>query len=289
MMGSSSHNSLNAFSRGLLDSATAARLAREAECGAPHAALYLRTLVAEAHLGLNLLHWAGFRDGMRVLEVGAGAGFLTAFLQASGVNLTAIEPVAQGFDITLAARTTVAQATGSAPSILTLEARQLDAAHHGLFDLIFSVNVVEHFQPLAKNLDGMRRVMAPGGIQAHTCPNYRVPYEPHYGIILLPFVPACTPFATKLRRDGLWRSLNFITAGNVRHYGKENGLNVTFQPGLLAEALRRLQNERVFAERHPEWVHHLAAALDWSGLTQLLSLVPAGLATPMTFRLQRKC
>jgi hypothetical protein len=75
---------------------------------------------------------------------------------------------------------------------LPLEARELDPERH-----IFSVNIIEHFQPLDDNLDGLARVMKSNGVQVHTCPKYHVPYEPP-----------------------IWRSLNFITVrtcGSMQH------------------------------------------------------------------------
>ncbi|MBL6613014.1 MAG: methyltransferase domain-containing protein [Reyranella sp.] len=288
MMDTLSHNALSAFSAPLLKPINVAQLARELGWDDTSANLYLASIVNEAHLALNLLDWAGIRDGMRVLEVGAGAGLFTAFLQAQGIAVTAIEPVAQGFGATLAARVIVSRSVSQAPNILALEARQLDPARDGLFDMIFSVNVVEHFMPLIENLDGISTVMAARGIQVHTCPNYRIPYEPHFGTALLPVIPARTPHIAKRCPQELWQSLNFITAADVRRYAKSRGLEIRFQPGLLAVALRRLLHEEAFAGRQPRWLSLLAHAAHLSGLIAPLSLLPPGLATPMTFRLQRE-
>ncbi len=281
-----SHDELDAFSAPLQTADNIARLARDTGWEERQAGLYLASILGEAHLGLTLLDWAGLNADARVLEVGAGAGLLSAFLQARGVALTAIEPVAQGFDATLAARTIVARGTGMAPDISPLEARQLDPARDGPFDVIFSVNVIEHFQPLQENLDGMARVMAPGGVQVHTCPNYRIPYEPHYGVPLLPFFPGRTPPAAR-HGDGLWRSLNFITAGDVHRYARAYGLQASFQRGTMGASLRRLRTEKAFAARQPPLLHHIASLSHWTGLTALLGAVPPELATPMTFCLRK--
>ena len=62
----------------------------------------------------------------------------------------------------------------------------------GQFEFIFSVNVIEHCQPLEPNLEGMAGVLSPGGRMLHTCPNYRVPYEPHLRTPLIPAAPGLT-------------------------------------------------------------------------------------------------
>src|SRR4029078_9138827 len=115
---------------------------------------------------------------------------------------------------------------GVTPRILPLQAQELNRAEHGVFDVIFSINVIEHFQPLADNLAGLARVMSPKGIQIHTCPNYHVPYEPHFSIPLLPFAPALTVrlWRRHLRINPLWQSLNFITVADLRSYAAQNGL-----------------------------------------------------------------
>src|SRR5580692_10181563 len=64
------------------------------------ATLYLDAVCNEAHTGLRLLEWAGLQPGQRVLELGAGGGLLSGYLQSRGVDLTAIEPAEAGFEAT---------------------------------------------------------------------------------------------------------------------------------------------------------------------------------------------
>jgi SAM-dependent methyltransferase len=262
----------------------AAQLASEAGFSTQHAHLYLDAIVNEAHLALRLLKQVHLDVNNRVLEVGAGAGLLTAFLQSRGCNLVAIEPVDDGFEATPTLSRIVRESTGISPRILRLEARELDCASHGLFDLIFSINVIEHFQPLDANLAGMARVLSPTGVQIHTCPNYSVPYEPHFGIPLLPFAPHLTVglWRRELRNNPLWRSLNFITATDLRDYAAQNGLEAVFARGAMGQALRRLRREPEFAARHPALLRWMAEIAQHTGLTMLLEHLPAALATPMT-------
>jgi SAM-dependent methyltransferase len=168
-----------------------------------------------------------------------------------------------------------------------LSARELVLHRHGAFDLIFSVNVIEHFQPMNENLEAIARVMGQGGVQVHTCPNYHVPYEPHYGIPLLPLAPQLTPFLGSRRSENLWRSLNFITSTDLRAYARLFGLRIAFKQGALSEALERLCREPAFAARHPTILYSIARAMKTTRLINILRRLPPSWVTPMTVVLRR--
>jgi cyclopropane fatty-acyl-phospholipid synthase-like methyltransferase len=278
---------LDAFAASLREPSSVARLTTEAGLSPDSARAHLADIVSDAHIGLRLLSWAPLRPGHRVLEVGAGAGLLTAFLQSRGVDLEAIEPTGPGFETTPALTRIVRETTGIEPRVWPLHARDLDPDRHGCFDLIFSVNVLEHFQPLDDNLAGLARVMASNGVQVHTCANYHVPYEPHYNLPLVPFAPALTRRIYRGDDKPLWRSLNFVTSSALRRYAARHGLAVTFARGTMAASLNRLLEDAVFADRHPPFLRRVARLADRCRLTRLLGRVPPGLATPMTVLLRR--
>jgi 2-polyprenyl-3-methyl-5-hydroxy-6-metoxy-1,4-benzoquinol methylase len=224
----------------------------------------------------------------RVLEVGAGGGLFTAFLRAQGVNVEAIEPIGEGFDPMHMMRAALNALLGESNAAWPIRASDLDPAKHGRFDLIFSINVLEHMRPLSPNLDGMARVLAPGGAMLHLCPNYRVPYEPHFGLPLAPGVPALTPWLLRpsLRRDPLWRSLNFITAADLRRFARRNSLRVEFSPGQFAKIVQRLRQDEAFAERHTGLASHALRVLSACGLLGLIGRLPSEWSTPMSARLR---
>lgn len=194
-----------------------------------YARWYLDAVCNEAQTGRRLLELAGLRSGSRILEVGAGGGLLSGFLQSRNLNLVVIEPVAEGFEATPHMAAVIREATGVSAKILPLSARVLAPEKHGFFDVIFSVNVIEHFHSINENLDALARVTGRGGAQVHACPNYHVPYEPHYGMLLLPFAPQLTPFLGSRRFESDWQSLNFITSSDVKAYARRSGLAISFQ------------------------------------------------------------
>jgi 2-polyprenyl-3-methyl-5-hydroxy-6-metoxy-1,4-benzoquinol methylase len=286
-MNSFSIDALRAYSAPLLQPGARDDFAARAGKPADWASLYLSAVCNEAEAGLRLLEIAGVRPGIRLLEVGAGGGLLSGFLQSRGLEVVSIEPSANGFEVTPELTAVITAATTTPAAILPLAARELDRASHGAFDLIFSVNVIEHFQPLNENLDALARVMSRSGVQIHTCPNYRIPYEPHYAIPLLPFAPQYTPFMGNRRSEGLWRSLNFITASELQRYAGKWNLSLTLRPGALGEAFERLCAEPAFAARHPPAFSLLASLFTSIGITVALKRLPPAWVTPMTAILRR--
>ena len=271
-----SPESIDAFLAGTVEDT---ELAAEAAARiGPAAADLLADLASEARLACRLLATLAPTRATRMLEVGAGVGVAAAFLHEQGADLQAIEPAATGFGHFEAVRALLADRVPM-PTIEPLAADELDPAERGRYALIFSVNVLEHMQPLRPNLDAVAAVLAPAGRMIHTCPNYRVPYEPHFRILLVPGRPALTRLvARRAGRDPVWGSLNWITAGDVRRFARRHGLALQFHPGQLAAGLDRLRHDQAFARRQRGPLVAAARAA-----APLLARLPPTWMTPMTF------
>ena len=242
----------------------------------------------EAPVGLGLVAPL-LRPGLRVLEVGCGIGVLARFLLDRNVDLTGIEPGAAGFgfmpEIGAAIRA-LEPARGDA-GWLTIGAEKLDPAAHGKFDLIYSVNVLEHIPDLDAAFAGMARVLAPGGAMIHMCPNYFVPYEPHFGIPLIPFAPRATQrlFPRTVKKyPGIWEELNFISARRVRALARANALTAEFERGVLSRMLRRATGDAHFRARQGGAAALGQRAVSGLGLAGLIERLPGEYLTPMVFR-----
>lgn len=237
--------------------------------------------VADARPMLALL--AGHRlAGRRILEVGAGMGVLSCYLARRGLEVVSLEPGGPGFEHNPRLAALLRTHLGLEHEHLGQPLEALDAARHGRFDLILSSNVLEHLDDLAGGLERLAAVLAPGGTTLHVCPNYRVPFEPHYGLPLLPLAPAWTAalLPRRIRRDGTWRSLNFVTSGRLRRLARELDAEVRFFPGTVRRAFRRLAGEPWFRRRHPR-LAALAPWLERTGLAALLARLPPAWASPM--------
>lgn len=250
----------------------------------------LVTAFGEAVVGLELLQGTELA-GKRVLEVGAGLGLVSMVLRGLGAEMTAIEPGAGGFDLNARLGTCVRDWLAiEGFEVLDLAAERLQPQEHGAFDLIFSVNVLEHIPELEDAVAGMCRVLRPDGMMRHTCPNYTVPYEPHFGAPLIPFFPQLTVYLLpRARGTEVWESLNFVTLQRIKRALRANGLDCRFEPGTMYQAFQRLDGDPTFRERQGQ---HRAVALSQAllrrlGLLGLLARLPPALATPMTFEARR--
>lgn len=247
---------------------------------------HLEANLRQMAIALNLLSGIELR-GKRILEVGAGQGFVSLYLRSRGLDATAIEPATSGFEHYQVMSNEVR--TAVSPLQLpfhAIGAEELTPKIHGHFDVVFSVYVLEHLPQLERAFAAMRSVLRSGGVMAHICANYAFPYEPHFGVPLIPGVPKYTELLlpAKISESELWRSLNFITYGRVQKLCRAHGLVAEFATGLLYDQLVRLGADETFRARHGgRWSHGLYQLLKSTRLLMLTKRVPSRLISPMRF------
>lgn len=245
--------------------------------------------IEEAEFGVNLLSQFEL-EGKRILEIGSGAGILTSWMLINNVDIVGIEPSALGFDF----HNDIFSAIWDyfelpKDRIYDLTAEQLDVTAIGKFHLIFSVNVMEHI-PVG-NLElvfaKMGSVMHDNGVMHHHCPNYIIPFEPHYGIPLIPFFPQVTGKLKGYDKEGLWQSVNFITLPQVQKIVRKLNLKVDFKKEVMAETFVRLDYDKEFASRHPA-LTKVYGLMKKTGAISILKAIPPVLCTPMTFTVSHR-
>ena len=245
-------------------------------------------LIGEARFTLREL--GGVIDalppGARVLEVGCGTGLLLALLslRRPDVAFSGLEPIGKGFTQFEATLDRIEQAF---PSITVHRAAietHVPPADHPGFDLVFSVNVFEHVEDWRTAILSARRCMATTGSIIILCPNYAVPYEPHFRIPLLG-TPGLTRrvFARHIERIeyatgsvGLWESLNFISVPALRRHCRRHGMTVRFDTGMMARMLERMDTDPEFARRQAA-IAALAKTLRRLGAGRVAAWLPPDL------------
>jgi 2-polyprenyl-3-methyl-5-hydroxy-6-metoxy-1,4-benzoquinol methylase len=263
-----------------------------AQFGRSDGSFLLETYTNEAHVGLDLIAPL-LKPGMRVLEVGCGIGLLARFLADQGIDVVAIEPGAAGFGFmpVMGAAILAIEPAHPPGRWVAIGAEALSPKQFGQFDLIFSTNVVEHIPELESAFVGMASVLAPQGQMVHMCPNYFVPFEPHFGIPLIPGAPRATRHlapSVLSRYPGLWDELNFITSGRVKALAKSNRLELTFDRGIIAQMIHRFDNDPTFRNRQSVIVLMIQRIIKRLGLLALAERLPGEYATPMVFRMERQ-
>src|SRR5215469_95315 len=250
--------------------------------------LWLDTVRSEIATGLELIRRQDLR-GKRILEVGAGTGLLTILMARHGYDITALDPSLGGFEAHERVAASIRQWFRSEDvPFLRITAADLDPAKHGRFDLIFSVNVLEHIPDLESAFRGMVSVLTDDGRMVHLCPNYVVPYEPHFALPLVPAMPRATAlFKPSLRSNDLWRSLNFVTYRRIRRCAEKSDLKVDFRPRMMLQAFERLDNDPIYRNRQRGLVTVIFGILRSLGVLRAIGIMPYQIATPMQFECYR--
>jgi SAM-dependent methyltransferase len=279
---------LDRFLAGLPLNAIAKQAAAESGRDEAGIAQTMETFRNESRATFNLVA-PYLRPGMRLLEVGAGLCLFSLFLRREGFAITALEPALGGYSLfDILRRLILERYPDPVLPVLTCPADELDAASHGRFDLVFSNNVVEHIPDWQEAFAAMLGVLAEGGVMLHACPNYSVPYEPHYGVPVLRRLPGLSKrlFLPAAADPEIWESLNFLCHRQVRTFARRHGCTVYFEPGLIHRALVRMQSDPLFRERHKGAVAQAADLVAATGLLGLLRFLPPAMSTPMVFSMQ---
>jgi len=282
-------NRLNTFLAGIPVKRLAEEIAECVQGDASSITEKLNTYINEARSTFRLVEPYLNRQ-QRMLEVGAGLCLHSLFLKQEGYDITALEPALGGFSLFDTARSVMLQHFGNIPlQVLDCPAQELIPETHGVFDLIFSNNVIEHIPDWQAALAAMARVLVPHGRMLHACPNYTVPYEPHYGVPVFRRFPDLSRrlFLTQDADMEIWESLNFICARDIKLFCASSSLRCRFEKGLLFKALKRIDEDAVFRSRHSGAVASIANLLKTSGLLHLFRFIPPALATPMVIEIFR--
>ena len=253
----------------------------------PDQPMYQR-MVNEARFGLSrvlpVLDTLG-RDHPEVLEVGAGSCILSAYLASRNVRITALEPLGPEFDFFTDLQSRVVdfcRRNGIPFDVVRATGEQIDILER--FDLAFTINALEHMCDPLLTLDNMLRSLKPGGALLAHCPNYTVPLEVHFNILLVTRSKPINEwlYRSKIARyPAVWKELNFIRYIDVRRHLRRRGSSFTFNTSVLRDAVRRLLDDPIFAQRMPMPVRVIGSILRYTGLVQALGLLPARLQTPM--------
>ncbi|MBC8000029.1 MAG: class I SAM-dependent methyltransferase [Leptolyngbya sp.] len=158
----------------------------------------------------------------KVLEVGTGYGFGLCYLHKLGIDATGIEPGAgiNGFEGRYSQAIRLLEANGlkNPSEFLYPAVGESLPFPDNTFDIVYSLDVLEHVKDVEGCLAEAYRVVKPGGIIKMAVPNYNGLREQHYNVFWLPHLlksKAVAKWYVKTffgRKDWFIDELNFVTA-----------------------------------------------------------------------------
>jgi 2-polyprenyl-3-methyl-5-hydroxy-6-metoxy-1,4-benzoquinol methylase len=215
-----------------------------------------------------------------ILEVGAGKGLASFALSKLGFSVTALEPGGIGFESNSDFLANISEQLNLPVQISKLKIEDVDCKDFGQFDIVVSNNALEHMEYPQRALSVIATILREDGIAVISCPNYHFPFEPHFGLPLMPMSPKLSKYflPKRITQSSLWISLNFVTARQIRQMSTISGLDVQFRRGVMAQSFNRLLKDPKFAARHSV-LARLSRYRLFNGLVKL----PYWLGTPMNF------
>lgn len=240
----------------------------------------------EAALTLSLLLSIEFKKDAAILEVGGGLGFFYGFLVTQGVDITAIEPSVPGYEGYYNAAKRMLEIIGVDGSQFLPYAAEECTMLKKEYDVILSNNVLEHIVQLDTAIHEMKSVLNADGVMIHNTVNYHVPYEPHFKLPLIPFIPEKTTLIFPwLKNSPIWNGLHFVTTRELQKICKVNNLHINFRKNSLEKALNRFGTDKEFSERQ-KLFKYVYRFLKISHLLGLIRYLPIALTTPIVFTLR---
>lgn len=219
------------------------------------------------------------------LEIGSGAGFLLTRMKDRYPehDWQGIEPIGQGFARFESALDVIAERYHLAVHRTTFEAFETSQR----FDLIFSLNVLEHVDSWRDCLAKAHGLLRPGGAAVFLCPNYSFPYEPHYALPVIVnkavtariFRKQIAKYDEEHQTTDLWASINFIKKREVVAFCRERGIKLTFDDAIMTRMVEKLWTDDHFANRQ-RVLAAPAKLLHRLGVTRLLEHFPLNRVSP---------
>ena len=210
---------------------------------------------------------------------------LSAYLASKRLQVTAVEPLGPEFDFFLELQRRVLEfCQGEGIELKLVRATGEELNLPGQFDVAFTINALEHMRDPLRTIDNMYDSLTPGGVALVHCPNYTMPFDSHFNILLVTRSKRINKWLhqSKINRyPQVWKELNFVRYSEVRRHLTNRRVNFAFDRSIMREMVARLIDDPVFAERMPPVIHAIGMILRHTGLVSALSYVPVRFQSPM--------
>ncbi|MEI6096622.1 MAG: methyltransferase domain-containing protein [Gammaproteobacteria bacterium] len=243
----------------------------------------LRTYISEAKFFKNLVlsDTSKLSRGSHLIEIGSGIGLLALYLASIGFEVTAFEPQSSGFNQMNEMRSHISTNwKPTAPQVEFIEAtldQETKIVKHA--DYIFAINVIEHVHDYENLIANAIKAKTPEATLRIICPNYSIPYEPHFNIPII-FTKRITKFifGRKIRdskipnSEDFWKDLSWPTQRGLKKMLKSSGWSFEFSHDATREYLTRSLTDSDFVFRKGPIIGSLFKAMSHS--TKFVRFVP---------------
>ena len=257
----------------------------------------LKTYISEARFFAKVVapDLSGLSPGSQIIEIGSGIGLLALFLSSKGFAVTAFEPQSSGFNqMNEMRREIVANWKPVTPSVEFREALLDESTKlNKLADYIFAINVIEHVPNFVGLIANGIRAKTDDAIFRLVCPNYTIPYEPHFNIPIV-FSKKITKliFRQKISSSSIpnseefWNDLSWPTQRGLKKSLKSIRWEVTFSRDATNEYLKRALSDSAFIDRKGKVVGRLFKLT--SLLAKIVRFVPPAFLPIIDCRISTK-
>ena len=204
-------------------------------------------------------------EPMNFYEIGSGIGLLSRMIAEKGHTVIATEPATSGFGVVKVLQKVIEKSFNTetkVPVYYSETAEELFTtlqSEHKKFNYIFCANVVEHVINLPKFFDSIIPLISQNGTFRFVCPNYAIPYEPHFGFITLFSKKLTFKFQKrkilemeKQRKENLIEFYNELSFPNIQKINKKlknSNCEIIYSRSATLEYVKRATNDGIFIAR----------------------------------------
>lgn len=242
-----------------------------------HAQEYLENSIADAEFALTTLK-PYLNKEIEILEIGGGLHILSSYLQENGYKITSIEP-GNFTSYVIQLRKNIIEVLKPQNIINTHLENYIS---NKKFDLIFSINVLEHVESIENHLNiQVNFLLDKSSICLVRCPNYNIPYEPHFFKFFIPLFPKFTfKYVHKkelINLNGLEKYNELLSSLNFNC--KYTTINKLFKIKIhnpFEEIFNRISEDEIFRNRmfNNRLIKFLYKFLNFSNLKILFNFYP---------------
>ena len=223
-------------------------------------AKWLNTYIEEAEFFEKVLDSDVSRlpNGSHLVEIGSGIGLLSLNLASRGFVVTAFEPQASGFNEMHQMRDLVTNNwKGPLPKInfsdiSVNKSTKLDSPA----DYLYAINVIEHVPDYRTLIHDALNLVTSQGVFRIICPNYSIPYEPHFEIpVIVSKKLTFRVFRRKIEKSEIpkskefWQDLSWPTQRGLKRYLKSIGVEFEFSREATNFYVNRALSDSSFVNR----------------------------------------